>query len=62
MKRFSAGDFITIAQVEYFIVEVEEIRNEVLQCYDFRYYLDRWCDEINGDSFIESEYDKVRSL
>jgi len=62
MKRFSVGDFITIAQEEYFVVEVEEIRNDTLQCCDFRYYLDLYCDEINSDSFLESEYDKIRSL
>lgn len=62
MKRFSTSEEIIINNEIFTIVEVEETINEKTQSQDFIYYLDRWCETIEKDMFLESEYDKIRSM
>lgn len=62
MKRFSTSEEIIINNEIFTIVEVEETINEKTQSQDFIYYLDRWCEIIEKDMFLESEYDKIRSM
>lgn len=62
MKRFSTSEEIIINNEIFTIVEIEETINEKTQSQDFIYYLDRWCEIIEKDMFLESEYDKIRSM